>query len=61
MQLKEVYALGLSSIFFIHKSKSRPQAAFVRLISKKIYGITPAGACGIAPAVVAAAASFKIL
>ena len=41
-----------------HKQKSRP---FGRLFEIQTpYGITPAGGCGAAPCVVAAAASFKI-
>jgi hypothetical protein len=41
-----------------HNKKGRPQAALIQ--NKNRYGITPAGGCGIGPAVVAAAASFKI-
>jgi hypothetical protein len=42
------------------KTKKPPTRAAFR-ITKFAYGITPAGGWGIAPCVVAAAASFKIL
>jgi hypothetical protein len=41
-------------------TKAAPKGGFVS-DPKTCYGITPAGACGLGPAVVAAAASFKIL
>jgi hypothetical protein len=53
-------ALGMTAWTYAAQRQKPPAGGFCHHLDN-LYGITPAGACGIVPVVVAAAASFSIL